>query len=128
MLPAVLPDLLARGRRRVALVSSVAGYRGLPKSLCWPDQGGLINRPKALSIRSEGHRRYVINRPSPAPMTAQNEFKMPALLTPGRCGRDRATSSAASSRSTSPALHAWLKCCGCCRIRLLPGGAKFTGL
>jgi short-subunit dehydrogenase len=86
MLPVVLPDLLARGSGGVALVSSVAGYLGLPNSLCYgPTKAAMINLAEALylDLAPKGIGVYVINPGFVAtPMTAQNEFKMPALMTP----------------------------------------------
>jgi short-subunit dehydrogenase len=86
MLPVVLPDMLARGSGGVALVSSVAGYRGLPKSLCYgPTKAALINLAEGLylDLAPKGIGTYVINPGFVAtPLTAQNEFKMPALITP----------------------------------------------
>jgi short-subunit dehydrogenase len=86
MLPVVLPDMLARGDGGVALVSSVAGYRGLPKSLCYgPTKAALINLAEGLflDLAPKGIGVYVINPGFvETPLTAQNEFKMPALMTP----------------------------------------------
>lgn len=86
MLPAVLPEMLARGSGGIALVSSVAGYRGLPQSLCYgPTKAALINLAEALylDLAPRGIAVYLINPGFvETPMTAQNEFKMPALITP----------------------------------------------
>lgn len=86
MLPVVLPDMLARASGGVALVSSVAGYRGLPKSLCYgPTKAALINLAEGLflDLAPKGIGVYVINPGFvETPLTAQNEFKMPALMTP----------------------------------------------
>jgi NAD(P)-dependent dehydrogenase (short-subunit alcohol dehydrogenase family) len=44
MLDAVLPAMRARGAGHISLISSVAGYRGLPKSLAYgPTKAALIN-------------------------------------------------------------------------------------
>ena len=86
MLPVVLPDLLARGSGSVALVSSVAGYRGLPNSLCYgPTKAAMINLAETLylDLAPKGIGVCVINPGFvETPMTARNEFKMPALMTP----------------------------------------------
>lgn len=86
MLPAVLPPMLARGSGAVAIVSSVAGYRGLPKSICYgPTKAALINLCEALYLdcQPKGVGVFVINPGFvETPMTAQNDFKMPALISP----------------------------------------------
>ena len=84
MLPLVLPPMLARGAGAVALVSSVAGYRGLPNSTVYgPTKAALINLAEALYIdlAPKGIGAYVINPGFvETPLTAQNEFRMPALI------------------------------------------------
>jgi NAD(P)-dependent dehydrogenase (short-subunit alcohol dehydrogenase family) len=86
MLPVVLPDMLARGDGGVAIVSSVAGYRGLPNSLCYgPTKAALINLAETLhlDLAPKGIGVYLVNPGFvETPMTAQNEFRMPALITP----------------------------------------------
>jgi NAD(P)-dependent dehydrogenase (short-subunit alcohol dehydrogenase family) len=85
-LAAVLPDFLARGAGGIAIVSSVAGYRGLPKALVYgPTKAALINLAEALylDLAPRGIAVYVVNPGFVAtPLTAQNEFRMPALITP----------------------------------------------
>lgn len=86
VLDAVLPALLARGRGHLSLVSSVAGYRGLPQSLAYgPTKAALTNlaenlyldlQPQGLGV-SVVHPGFV-----QTPLTAQNAFAMPALITP----------------------------------------------
>jgi NAD(P)-dependent dehydrogenase (short-subunit alcohol dehydrogenase family) len=84
-LAAVLPGFLARGAGAVAIVSSVAGYRGLPKALVYgPTKAALINLAETLylDLAPRGIAVHVINPGFVAtPMTAQNDFTMPALLT-----------------------------------------------
>ena len=82
----VVPQLLAQGAGQIAFVASVAGYRGLPKSLIYgPTKAALINFAEALYIDLEarGIGVRIINPGFVAtPLTAQNDFAMPALLTP----------------------------------------------
>jgi len=84
VLHAVLPRLRARGRGGVALVSSVAGYRGLPRSLAYgPGKAALINLAESLyfDLHPLGLAVYVVNPGFVrTPLTAQNDFEMPALV------------------------------------------------
>jgi short-subunit dehydrogenase len=82
----VLPDFLARGQGGIALVASVAGYMGLPKSLVYgPTKAALINFAESLyiDVKPKGLDVCIINPGFVAtPLTAQNDFEMPALMTP----------------------------------------------
>lgn len=85
-LSVVIPRLLKSNTGGIALVSSVAGYRGLPQSLVYgPTKAALINLAESLylDLKEKGLDIYVI---CPGfvktPMTAQNAFKMPYLITP----------------------------------------------
>lgn len=86
MLAAVLPDMLARGSGHISLVSSVAGFRGLPNGLAYgPTKAALINLAETLYIdlRDAGIGVSLINPGFvETPLTAQNEFEMPALISP----------------------------------------------
>jgi NAD(P)-dependent dehydrogenase (short-subunit alcohol dehydrogenase family) len=83
-LDAVLPTLLAQASGGVAIVSSVAGYRGLPKSLIYgPTKAALINLAESLylDLAPSGIGVYLINPGFvDTPLTQKNDFKMPALL------------------------------------------------
>ena len=91
LLDAVLPALRARGSGHVSLVGSVAGYRGLPNSLAYgPTKAALINLAEALylDLHPEGLGVSIINPGFvETPLTAQNDFKMPALLTPDQAAQ-----------------------------------------
>ena len=82
----VVPQLLHQGNGQIGFVASVAGYRGLPKSLIYgPTKAALINFAEALylDLQPHGIGVRVINPGFVAtPLTAQNDFAMPALLTP----------------------------------------------
>lgn len=92
VLDAVLPHLLARAKTKadglghISLVSSVAGFSGLPKSLAYgPTKAALINLAETLymDLQDAGVGVSVVNPGFvETPLTAQNDFKMPALLTP----------------------------------------------
>jgi len=81
---AVLPDLRPGGG--IAFVASVAGYRGLPKALCYgPGKAALIHFAEVLhlDLAPKGIGVWVINPGFVAtPLTAKNDFQMPALQTP----------------------------------------------
>lgn len=81
---AVLPDLQPGGG--IAFVASVAGYRGLPRALCYgPGKAALIHFAEVLhlDLAPKGIGVWVINPGFVAtPLTAKNDFAMPALQTP----------------------------------------------
>ncbi|PWB40805.1 MAG: short-chain dehydrogenase [Rhodocyclales bacterium] len=83
---ALAPLLLKQGKGQLAFVSSVAGYRGLPKALVYgPTKAALINFAETLwlDLAPRGVGVRVINPGFVAtPLTAQNDFTMPALITP----------------------------------------------
>jgi short-subunit dehydrogenase len=83
---AVLPAMLAAKRGHLSYVSSVAGFRGLPKSLAYgPTKAAMINMAEALYIdlHDEGLGVSVINPGFvETPLTSQNTFRMPALIKP----------------------------------------------
>lgn len=91
-LAAVVPRLLAQGSGTIALVSSVAGYRGLPKSLVYgPTKAAMINLAEALylDLQPKGIGVCVVNPGFVrTPMTAQNDFRMPALIEPDEAARE----------------------------------------
>ena len=86
LLDALLPRLLTAGRGHLSLVSSVAGYRGLPKALAYgPSKAALTHLAEALYL--DLHPRGIgvsVIHPGfvKTPMTAQNDFHMPAEITP----------------------------------------------
>ena len=88
----VVPQLLRQGHGQIGFVASVAGYRGLPKSLIYgPTKAALINFAEALylDLAPQGIGVRVINPGFVAtPLTAQNDFAMPALLTPERAAEE----------------------------------------
>ena len=96
VLDAVLPALRAHASlgaagAHISLVSSVAGFRGLPKSLAYgPTKAALINLAETLylDLQPQGIGVSVINPGFVAtPLTAQNDFAMPALITPAQAAQ-----------------------------------------
>lgn len=84
-LSAVLPTLLAQRAGGIALVSSVAGYSGLPQALVYgPTKAALINLAESLylDLRPAGLSVYLVNPGYvDTPATAGNGYRMPALIT-----------------------------------------------
>jgi NAD(P)-dependent dehydrogenase (short-subunit alcohol dehydrogenase family) len=83
-LDAILPTLREQRRGGVAIVSSVAGYRGLPRALIYgPTKAALINLAESLylDLSPHGIGVYLINPGFvDTPLTQKNDFKMPALM------------------------------------------------
>lgn len=77
---------LKQGTGHVSIVSSVAGYRGLPKALVYgPSKAAMINFAETLylDLSEKGVGVSVVNPGFVrTPLTAQNEFKMPHLIEP----------------------------------------------
>lgn len=92
VLAAVTPALLAAAKAgrapHLSLVASVAGWRGLPQSLAYgPTKAALINLAEVLFLDLRPHGVGVsVVCPGfvDTPLTAQNQFPMPALLTPAQ--------------------------------------------
>lgn len=83
-LACVVPALLAQGAGTISIVSSVAGYGGLPKALAYgPSKAALNNLAEALYL--DLHPRGIgVHLICPGfvetPATAGNDFDMPALI------------------------------------------------
>ncbi|MDB5964939.1 MAG: family NAD(P)-dependent oxidoreductase [Polaromonas sp.] len=92
VLDAVLPHFIARRSGHVSLVSSVAGYRGLPKSLAYgPTKAALINLAETLYVDlQDSHVGVSLVCPGfvETPLTAQNEFTMPGLIKPEQAAEE----------------------------------------
>lgn len=89
---AALPMLLRRGAGGgIAIVSSVAGYIGLPRSLIYgASKAALINFTESLhgDLRPEGIGVYLVNPGFvDTPLTRKNDFEMPALMPAGEAAR-----------------------------------------
>jgi len=86
LLAAVLPRLLRQRRGHLSLISSVAGYRGLPNSIAYgPTKAALINLAETLylDLAPLGIGVSIVNPGFvDTPLTAQNGFTMPALISP----------------------------------------------
>lgn len=92
VLSVVVPAMLERGQGHLSLISSVAGWRGLPRSLAYgPTKAALINLCETLylDLRPRGLGVSLINPGFVrTPLTAGNEFRMPALIEPEDAARE----------------------------------------
>lgn len=90
-LEAVLPTLLAQRRGGIALVASVAGYRGLPQALIYgPSKAALIHLAEGLylDLHRHGIGVYLVNPGFvDTPLTQRNDFAMPALMNADKAAR-----------------------------------------
>ncbi len=91
LLDAVLPILLRQGHGHLSLVSSVAGWHGLPQSLAYgPTKAALTHLAEVLwlDLQPRGIGVSVIHPGFVAtPLTAGNAFAMPALMQPPEAAR-----------------------------------------
>lgn len=91
VLACILPHLLAARGGGLALVASVAGYRGLPRSLVYgPTKAAVINLAESLylELHAQGIGVWLINPGFVStPLTAQNDFPMPCLISADEAAR-----------------------------------------
>ncbi len=80
----VIPGFIARGRGHIAVVASLAGYRGLPTAAAYgATKAALINMCEALKPELELHGvRMTLINPGfvETPLTDKNTFPMPFLI------------------------------------------------
>jgi short-subunit dehydrogenase len=88
----LIPRLLQQGNGALAFVSSVAGFRGLPKAAAYgPTKAALIYFAETLylDLAPRGLSVFLINPGFVAtPMTAANDFEMPALISPQQAAEE----------------------------------------
>ncbi len=139
LIDAVLEPMRAQVRQgqpaHLSLVSSVAGFRGLPKSLAYgPTKAALTNLAEALYIdlHEEGMGISVVHPGFvETPLTAQNNFHMPGLMTPEAAAQEilRGWRKGEFDIHFPKGFTRWMK-----TLRLLPHRAyfaatrRFTGL
>ena len=135
LLDAVLPHFVARRAGHISLISSVAGYRGLPKSLAYgPTKAALINLAETLYVDlKDSHVGVSLICPGfvETPLTAQNKFTMPALITPEQAAQEilKGWASGAFEIHFPKRFTLWMKA-----LALLPAAVyfpvirRFTGL
>lgn len=129
LLDALLPALLAQRSGHISLVSSVAGYTGLPKSLAYgPTKAALINLAETLHLDLHGSG-IGVSLVCPGfvetPLTAQNDFAMPALISPARAAQEilQGWERGAFEIHFPRRFTRWMKA-----LRLLPYGARFAAV
>jgi short-subunit dehydrogenase len=124
---ALIPRLLKQGSGALAFVSSVAGYRGLPKAAAYgPTKAALINFAETLylDLAPRGLSVFLINPGFVAtPMTAANDFEMPALISPQQAAEEIIAGFARGGFEIHfpRRFTAWLKL-----LRMLPYGLYFA--
>lgn len=83
-LAALLPGMIGRRQGHIAIVSSVAGYRGLPRSLAYgASKAALINLAESLKLDVERHgikTQLICPGFIRTPLTDRNDFPMPFLM------------------------------------------------
>lgn len=88
----VIPRFIARKSGRIAVVASLAGYRGLPTSAAYgATKAGLINMCEALmpDLARHGVRLSLINPGFvETPLTEKNDFPMPFLISVDKAADD----------------------------------------
>jgi short-subunit dehydrogenase len=91
VLDSVMPAMMARRSGQIAVVASVAGYRGLPRAVAYgATKSALISMCESLKfdLDKAGVTMTVINPGFVrTPMTDRNSFKMPFLLEPEDAAR-----------------------------------------
>lgn len=134
-LSVVTPALLEAGRGGVAVVSSVAGYRGLPTGLVYgATKAALINLTETLylDLKPRGIGVYLVNPGFVrTPLTDRNTFSMPALIEPeeAACHMLRGMERGEFEIHFPKRFTRWLKLLRVLPYRLyFPIVHKFTGL
>lgn len=97
----LIQAMVARRQGRIALVSSVAGYRGLPTSAYYgATKAALINLAEALKFDLDRHgvtTQLVDPGFVKTPLTDKNQFTMPFLVSPEEAARRIAQGLASTS-------------------------------
>lgn len=91
LLDQIMPRFLQQNNGGICLVGSVAGYTGLPKALIYgPTKAALINLAQILycDLSEKGIGVYLVNPGFvDTRLTRQNDFSMPALISPDKAAR-----------------------------------------
>jgi NAD(P)-dependent dehydrogenase (short-subunit alcohol dehydrogenase family) len=132
---AVLPSMLGRQSGHISLLSSVAGWRGLPNGLAYgPTKAALTHLAETLylDLQDQGIGVSVVNPGFVAtPLTAQNQFAMPALISAEQAAQEmlRGWAQGQFDIHFPKRFTLWLKWMRLLPYRLyFPLVRKFTGL
>ena len=135
VLSAVLPGMLVQQQGHISLISSVAGWSGLPNGLAYgPTKAALTNLAETLymDLQDQGIGVSVVHPGFVAtPLTAQNQFEMPALITPAQAAQEmlRGWARGAFDIHFPRRFTLWLKLLKMLPYRLyFPLVRRFTGL
>jgi short-subunit dehydrogenase len=92
LIEVMTPQLIEQKSGGICLIASVAGYTGLPKALAYgPSKAALINLAQILytDLSPLGLGVYLVNPGFvDTRLTQQNDFEMPALITPEMAARE----------------------------------------
>ena len=127
-LDALLPRMIERRAGTIGVVSSVAGYRGLPTAAAYgASKAALINMCESLKLELDRHGvRLVLINPGfiDTPLTAKNPFPMPFLM-PADKAAERVYRGLTDGRGfeiTFPRRFTWMLKL----LRMLPYGLYFA--
>jgi len=125
-LDALLPGMIGRGKGHIVIVSSVAGYRGLPRSLSYgATKAALINMAESLKMDVERYglkTQLVCPGFIKTPLTDKNDFPMPFLMPVEKAaGRMVAALNGDAFQITFPRRFTW----GLLLLRRLPDALYF---
>ncbi|HLO95652.1 MAG TPA: SDR family NAD(P)-dependent oxidoreductase [Burkholderiaceae bacterium] len=129
LLSVIVPPMLAGGAGHLSLVGSVAGYRGLPKALAYgPTKAALHNLAEVLhlELRPRGLGVSIVNPGFVAtPLTRQNDFEMPALISAEEAARQmlRGWAQGRFEIHFPRRFTRWMRC-----LRLLPDAWYFAAV
>ncbi|TVO77898.1 SDR family NAD(P)-dependent oxidoreductase [Sedimenticola selenatireducens] len=91
LLATIVPHYLRTGSGGLCLLASVAGFSGLPKALAYgPTKAAIINLAQILysDLSSRGVGVYLVNPGFvETRLTQQNDFSMPALISPDQAAQ-----------------------------------------
>jgi len=110
---ALLPTMMARRSGHIAVVSSIAGYRGLPTASAYgASKAALINMTEALKLDCDRHGiKLQLIDPGfvKTPLTDKNSFPMPFLISAERAaGRIEAGLGSDRFEITFPKRFTWM--------------------